>query len=276
MSCYVESLRLVMPVLGVANKMERYVRPRVHLDMSRRSLTIHDAQVTMFTLCFFISNIYRMLQVPKDMTWEIKRYHDHTLHMINTDIDTALDIDDARREAEHKAVANSNSAPPADEAGAGGTEETEPAPPLESKPVAASPTAPAASSDSPATMDVDRDTVAPSAPVKSPLGRFHALCLHFTLPTAAYATMCLREITRQDTSTIFHTSLNTLPAGQHPSHSTAQAAAGGGDGAGGTCSSQSDQEDGRGGGAVLSSSTSSSTGSVAKGAVIKVGSSMKR
>lgn len=204
-------------------------------------------------LTLYLFNIHRMLQVPKDMTWEINRYQDHTLHMINTDIDKALDIDDARREAEQKAA---NSA-----AASGGGEEP---PPSDSGPAAA---AAAPSSDTPGGMDVDRDDAAPA----KPLGRFHALCLHFTLPTAAYATMCLREITRQDTSTIFHTSLNMLAAGQHPTHSAAQAAAGGGDSAGG--SSLGGEEEGGEGGA--GSATAAASG-VTKGAVIRVGTSISR
>ena len=41
-------------------------------------------------------------------------------------------------------------------------------------------------------------------------GPFHALTLSFSLPTAAYATMCLRELTRQTTSVAAHAARTQL------------------------------------------------------------------
>ncbi|CAN0016316.1 unnamed protein product, partial [Hapterophycus canaliculatus] len=135
----------------------------------------------------------RLLQVPTDMQWEVKRYEDHTLHLINTDIDDLLDIDDARiaKEAEEKKKKEEEAATAA--AAAGGEKA------------------------SPDVMDVAGEPHSQQQKQRQQqerLGRYHALCIHFTLPAAAYATMCLREITRQDTSTSFHTSLNALAPGQ--------------------------------------------------------------
>lgn len=160
--------------------------------------------------------------MPKDMKWEIKRYSDHTQHLIKTDIDTALSIDEDRRAKEQaeKAVATATAdaaapvapAPAASEAGKESAAE----------PAASETNEAEAGKDPPSTEPAAAPMDVEETQTPGPVNPFHALCVHFTLPTASYATMCLREITRQDTSTIFHTRLNSLPAGQHP----VQAAAG--------------------------------------------------
>eukprot|EP00752_Nemacystus_decipiens_P003898 g3578.t3 len=182
----------------------------------------------------------RLILVPKDLEWEVKRYDDHTLHLINTDIDDLLDIDDARI-AKEEAEKKKEAAAAADaEEGDGGE-----------------PPAPDA-------MDVADTT--PQVEIPKPLastrpqGRYHGLCLHFTLPSAAYATMCLREITLQDTSTSFHTSLNTLAPGQHPVNKGARSAA------------ETSAEVGAGHGDIGENKVKSPP---PKGAVIKVGSSLR-
>lgn len=154
----------------------------------------------------------RLIQVPHDMEWEVKRYEDHTLHLINTDIDDLLDVDDARIAAEHAEKKKRDEVAAAEAADAAAAVET-------GKPEPGADTAPADA------MHVEDSSCpppsggAPSGADPQQLdrqGRSHALCLHFTLPAAAYATMCLREITRQDTSTSFQSSLNALAPGQHP------------------------------------------------------------
>lgn len=165
--------------------------------------------------------IHRLLQVPKDMEWELKRYDDHTLHLVNTDIDDMLDVDDARIAAEEAEKRKQQQATAA--AAGAGVAPAElgncPAPESESTAEQANANAEVVPGSGGAAEKVDADECgkgdAPARPA-GPSGRYYALCLHFTLPAAAYATMCLREITRQDTSTSFHSSLNALPAGQHP------------------------------------------------------------
>lgn len=176
--------------------------------------------------------------MPKDLEWEVKRYDDHTLHLINTDIDDLLDIDDARR-AKEDAEKKKKEAAAAAAANEGEGGET----------------------PAPDEMDVAETTPeieSPKPASRGPEGRYHGLCLHFTLPTAAYATMCLREITQQDTSTSFHTSLNALAPGQHPA------------GKGGGSAAEASAEAGAGQG-----DKDEAKASPTKGAVIKVGSSFK-
>ncbi|CAM9851642.1 unnamed protein product [Ectocarpus sp. 6 AP-2014] len=216
----------------------------------------------------------RLLQVPKDMQWELKRYDDHTLHLINTDIDDLLDIDDARiakEDAEKKKKKEEEAAAAAAAA----------ADPSAADPTAADPTAgadgekqpPSAKKEegeskatTPDAMDVDGAAPESNGEASRPAlrggGRFHGLCLHFTLPSSSYATMCLREVTQQDTSTIFHTSLNSLSAGQHPAKrgsSAATAGAGRAAAAGAEGGEERDEE----------------KASPPKRAVIKIGSSFK-
>lgn len=174
------------------------------------------------------------------MEWEVKRYDDHTLHLINTDIDDLLDEDDVRiaaEEAEKKKQDEDAAARAAVGTSAEDTGETEntgsdplPSHPscaetVFSKEMAGTPgveskniksTSMEVEIEAPPVMDVAGQT----KPATSKR-RYHALCLHLTLPSAAYATMCLREITKQDTSTSFHTSLNALAPGQHPNPVTA-------------------------------------------------------
>ncbi len=200
----------------------------------------------------------RLLLVPKDLQWEMKRYDDPTRHLVNTDIDDLLDIEDAKmakeaaeskkKREEQEAAAGAATPAPADPAGGEGKGKGE-----------------GGEKEAPTAMDVDGPTPpdvkvggAPSAPVGESRGRYHALCLHFTLPTAAYATMCLREITHQDTSTIFHTSLNCLEPGQHPAAAAAKGSA-----------VAADAGAGAGGGEAKAEAPAP------KGAVIKVGSSLK-
>lgn len=140
----------------------------------------------------------RLLQVPKDLTWEIKRYEDHTRHLVNTDIDDLLDEGDSRL-----AAGKSESSQATDTTANGAAAATD-AMDVEAK----------AKEDTAATEKV--------ASKDACKGSYHALCLNFTLPAAAYATMCVREVTRQDTSSSFHTSLNGGPPAQRvKSRSTA-------------------------------------------------------
>ncbi|CAM9677210.1 unnamed protein product [Ectocarpus fasciculatus] len=228
----------------------------------------------------------RLLQVPKDMQWELKRYDDHTLHLINTDIDDLLDIDDARiakedaerKKKEEAEAAAATAAPTADPTAADPTT-TDPAAAAAAADAAAAdaaesggekqpPPAKKEEGDSKATTPdaMDVDGAAPEHKASRPAaGRFHGLCLHFTLPSSSYATMCLREVTQQDTSTIFHTSLNSLPAGQHPAKkgSSDSAAASAGGAAAAAAGAEGGEERGE------------EKASPPKGAVIKIGSSFK-
>lgn len=129
----------------------------------------------------------RLLQVPKDLTWEIKRYEDHTRHLVNTDIDDLLDEGDSRL-----AAGKAESSKASDTDAANGATPATDAMDVETK------------EDTAATEKVTAKDVCK--------GSYHALCLNFTLPAAAYATMCVREVTRQDTSSSFHTSLSGPPA----------------------------------------------------------------
>ncbi|CAM9509268.1 unnamed protein product [Discosporangium mesarthrocarpum] len=135
----------------------------------------------------------RLIQVPMDMTWALKRYSDNTLHIVNTDIDTLLD-EDERRVAAEAGAAVAGDDKEKDHAKA----ESTPAP-MEVEPVTSAGTE--AEADK---RKSDEDQ-----------GNLQALCLEFTLPSAAYATMCLREITKEDSSSSYHTLLNNLPAGAH-------------------------------------------------------------
>lgn len=181
----------------------------------------------------------RLLQIPKDLEWEVKRYDDHTLHLVNTDIDDLLDVDDARiaaenaekkaREEEEAAAAAATATTETTDNTADSTQAPPPAEPLapkEASPVTSGTTE--GKTDPPDGMDVEGASGENGDGPKlagPPKGRYYALCLHFTLPAAAYATMCLREITQQDTSTSFHTSLNALAPGQHPGSEGPAAAA---------------------------------------------------
>lgn len=215
-----------------------------------------------------------MVQVPKEMTWEIKQYNDHTRHLINTDIDDLLDIEDARRATEQAAEKQEREQQVVEEGA-----KTDDTPAAALNDAGASQATEGALGGS---MEVDEggghdnvkrddEDMPPKTSVTKPSMQYHALCLRFTLPTAAYATMCIREITRQDTSTSFHTSLNTLPAGQHPSNTTSsdgKSLGPGGDAAG----------SGEGAGVPVGGGVSakSSVASPKKGAVISVGASFKR
>ncbi|CAM9532147.1 unnamed protein product, partial [Choristocarpus tenellus] len=150
----------------------------------------------------------RLLVIPQDMKWEIKCYEDNTLHLINTDIDTLLDIDDARIAAEEEKSKKDQHTSNVDVAPDDGSSQP-----------------PVSTANSDAVVAMDEESNEPvlkeevlekehNAGTKS--GKFKALCLEFTLPTASYATMCVREITKQTTTSSYHTSLNDLPAGKHP------------------------------------------------------------
>lgn len=194
----------------------------------------------------------------------MKRYDDHTLHLVNTDIDDVLDVDDARIAAEEVEKKKQQQATAAAAAGAGVAPAELgncPAPESESTAEQANANAEVVPGSGDAAEKVDADECGKgdaSAKSARPNGRYYALCLHFTLPAAAYATMCLREITRQDTSTSFHSSLNALPAGQHPGKATVPSSSAVVDGALGGAGGE--EED------VAKVSTS-------KGAMIKIGSS---
>lgn len=49
-------------------------------------------------------------------------------------------------------------------------------------------------------------------------GQFKAIRIHFSLPSASYATMAVRELTKMETSSHYQTQLNTLSS-QHPAGS---------------------------------------------------------
>lgn len=241
------------------------------------------------------------------MTWELKRYDDHTLHLINTDIDDLLDIDDARLEKEkaEKMEAEkqlqqqkADDCNPAENSGSGAnTPDNEQTSKSTSSEVDCSSESGVAGSSTAATTspttavdkmdtvkddevskekggsvkddDPDRFAGSPgSLSSESGGGRYHALCLHFTLPAASYATMCLREISRQDTSTSFHASLNALPAGQHPSNAAVGA------GRGVTSGENETQDDVAKGG--MEGIESSPKAVAVKGAVIKIGASFTK
>ena len=51
------------------------------------------------------------------------------------------------------------------------------------------------------------------APIDAPDGRFVALVLEFTLPPSSYATMLLRELTKQPTNLAHQLTLNTNSLG---------------------------------------------------------------
>lgn len=197
--------------------------------------------------------------MPKDLQWEMKRYDDPTRHLVNTDIDDLLDIEDAKvakeaAESKKKKEQEAGSTPAA-AAGAATPASADPAA-GEGKEEGGEKAAPTAMDvDEPTPPDVKGDGL--SAPAGGTRGRYHALCLHFTLPLAAYATMCLREITHQDTSTIYHTSLNCLEPGQHPAAAKGSAVV-------------ADASAGSGG-----DEAKATVASASKGAVIKVGSSLK-
>ena len=231
------------------------------------------------------------MQIPKDLEWEVKRYDDHTLHLINTDIDDLLDVDDARIAAEQKemqareeaaAAAAAAAATATAATGDGKTDlaqapiPTEPLASMEAEPLASKEATPVApeSKEGQTAPDAMNVEVPPGAEEQEggakparPLGRYYALCLHFTLPSAAYATMCVREITKQDTSTSFHTSLNALAPGQHPGKEGAAAAA---------SSEEADAVAGVGkGGAIEEGDTAEVKSLPPKGAVIKIGASLR-
>lgn len=153
-----------------------------------------------------------MVQVPKDMSWEVKHYDSNTLHLIKTDIDDLLDVEDARTGKEGLPVRNME----VTNTSSGGDEPA-------SNPLSESPPATVVSTEertaSSSTMDVEtRDgEKGDDTKHKGSNGRYNALCLHFTLPPASYATMCIREITKQDTSSNFQRGLNALGPGQDQS-----------------------------------------------------------
>lgn len=221
----------------------------------------------------------RLLQIPKDLEWEVKRYDDHTLHLVNTDIDDLLDVDDARiaaENAEKKAREEEAAAAAPAEAAVATAENSDNTIDPAQAPPPAEPLAPKEAT--PETSEVTEGETAPDGmnvegpsggdgdgpkPAR-PQGRYYALCLHFTLPAAAYATMCLREITQQDTSTSFHTSLNALAPGQHP----------GSEGAA-TAREEAAVADVGKGGMVAEDKPGAKT-LPPKGAVIKIGSSLRK
>lgn len=220
--------------------------------------------------------VRRLVQVPKDVEWEMKRYEDHTLHLINTDIDDLLDIDDARMASEHAEQKTQQDVAAAASA-TGETDTTDPAPQstsTESSPPVEVKAGVSGSTDGktlPDSMDVEEAAVVTQGEGAKPAGsqgRYHALCLQFTLPTAAYATMCLREITHQDTSTKYHTSLNALPPGQHPGVARPYAASEGAGGAGEGGSTK--------GGGAGEAKAEAKVSSPSKGTVIRVGASLAK
>lgn len=160
------------------------------------------------------------MQIPKDMSWEVKRYEDHTLHLMNTDIDDLLDADDARIAAEQVKDTSRTSGIDDINNPSTSTDDTSEgkADPKSGASRSADTKAAQGAGSSVDAMDVT-DVATPSnselkeevpssgEKTKPSQGHNYALCLSFTLQTAAYATMCLREITRQDTSSAFHTHL---------------------------------------------------------------------
>ena len=204
------------------------------------------------------------------MAWELKRYDDHTLHLINTDIDDLLDIEDARIAAERteKERLNTDHAAetyPADAGVESGS------PPSTSPPATSTTTVTSESTEEKAapavTMDVETTDEVKGVDLKltGSGGRYAALCLHFTLPSASYATMCIREITKQDTGTNFQTSLNPPGSTQQqnmPKSSGDSHGAGPGEAdEGGTAAASCGEEKG------------GAKASPPKGAVIKIGAS---
>lgn len=202
------------------------------------------------------------------MSWEVKSYDNNTLHLINTDIDDLLDVEDARTAAEqaekeglpvdNMEVTNASS----------GGDEPAGSPPSKSPPATAVTASAAVSTEersaSSSTMDVEKNDEVKGGDTerKGSDGRYNALCLHFTLPPASYATMCIREITKQDTGTNFQRGLNALGPGQDQSVSKPS-----GDSQG---QGQGAKE---GGAAAVSASVVKSNMSPRKGAVIKIGAS---
>lgn len=182
------------------------------------------------------------------MSWEVKRYDDNTLHLIKTDIDDLLDIEDARMEEKGLPVMEitNNSS--------GGDEPA-------SNPLSTSP---------PATVVPTEEKIALSSTMgdtkdKGSDGRYNALCLHFTLPTASYATMCIREITKQDTGSNFQRGLNALGPGQGQGQSMPKPS---GDSQGQGVKLAEAKEGGPAAGSVVKPNVSPR-----KGAVIKIGAS---
>lgn len=227
--------------------------------------------------CVFGSR--RLLQIPKDLEWEVKRYDDHTLHLVNTDIDDLLDVDDARiaaenaekkktREAEAAAAVPAATAPASAETTDNTTDPIQAPPPIEplvTKEATAGTSEPTeGQTPSLDAMNVEGAPEDGSKVIAGPKGRYYALCLHFTLPAAAYATMCLREITQQDTSTSFHTSLNSLAPGQHP----------GKEGPAATSEEAAMADVGKGGG--IEEDKPGAKILPPKGAVIKIGASLRK
>ncbi|PSC67745.1 multisubstrate pseudouridine synthase 7 [Micractinium conductrix] len=201
---------VVLPLPGSQTRMPEHATAGVYASLAAADgisldSSPHGAQE--FSVTALAGAYRRVLHRPTDLEFELLHYSHPDADLATTDLQQLLAAQQEQRAQRAQGQASgAATAAPAGPAAVAAAAEPATAGPTAAVPTAAGPTAAVAAASEPAAAAQPAEAAAsPAAAAPSAGGgRYLGLQLSFTLPASCYATMLIRELTKQPTSVAHH------------------------------------------------------------------------